>query len=637
MNGPGTAILERVAPAPSPPPSSTDSDASARRTWWIVLAVVWVASALYVLHHLRHGWIPHDEGTLAESAQRVLRGELPHRDFDDVYTGGLGYLNAAAFRVLGANLLSLRLVLYAAFLLWIPVVYWIATRVAPPLAAGIAVLLAAAWSLPNYSAAMPSWYNLFLATAGGAALLAHVERGERRWLLAAGVCGGLSCLIKIVGVYYIGAALLVLVYREQCLARRPECGAPARGRAYPAFVSAGLAAFVAALVLLTSRRNGLAESFHFVLPGALVAGVLLWQEWSAPAGAEARRFRELARLAAPLLLGIVLPVALFLVPYVRAGAVGALVNGVFVAPTSRLRFAAVRPPFGWRIVVAVPVALLAGFVTPGRARLSWATRAVVGAALLYLVLVSDQAWRVYGLVWISMRVLVPLVVAAGAWLMVRGGARLDERMRQRLVVLLALVATCTLVQFPFSAPVYFFYVAPLVVLAALAVVAYQPGEARLGPAALAGFYLLFAVLRIHPGFIRAMGYRFVRDDQTVPLAIARGGIDVSSGDAAAYGRLVKLLRAHASGGFTFATPDCPQVYFLSGLRNPTRTMYDFFDDTTGRTARILGALDAHRVSAIALAQHPEFSGPVPPPLERALEARYPRSERVGDFVVRWRE
>ena len=88
------------------------------RTWVVTLLIVWVISAAYVGIQIDSGWVPDDEGTLAQSAERVLAGELPHRDFDEVYTGGLSYLNVLAFQVLGVNLLSLRLVLLVFFLAW---------------------------------------------------------------------------------------------------------------------------------------------------------------------------------------------------------------------------------------------------------------------------------------------------------------------------------------------------------------------------------------------------------------------------------------------------------------------------------------------------------------------------------------
>ena len=154
----------------------------------VVLSVLGVAAA-YVAWHLNRGWVPLDEGSLGHAAQRVLAGEVPHRDFDDVYTGGLAYLNATAFRLLGTTLWSMRLMMFGVFLAWVPSVYYVASRFARPLLAAGITLLAVVWSVPNYPAPMPSWYNLFLATFGIAALLRFLEDGRRHWLVLAGIAG----------------------------------------------------------------------------------------------------------------------------------------------------------------------------------------------------------------------------------------------------------------------------------------------------------------------------------------------------------------------------------------------------------------------------------------------------------------
>ena len=177
-----------------------------------IFALTWLATVAYIARWIAHGWIPHDDGLLAQSAERFLHGQLPHRDFDDVYTGGLTVLNAAAFAVLGIRLLSLRLALLGAAALWVPILYVIARRFATPGLAALATLAAVVWSVPNYGAAMPSWYNLFFATAGLLALLKYAETRRSRWLVAAGVCGGLSVLIKIVGLYFLAGAGLFVVY-----------------------------------------------------------------------------------------------------------------------------------------------------------------------------------------------------------------------------------------------------------------------------------------------------------------------------------------------------------------------------------------------------------------------------------------
>src|SRR2546430_11810827 len=96
------------------------------RTHVVAFLVVWAVCAGYMATHLESGWVPHDEGTLGLSAERVLRGELPNRDFDD-YTGGLTFVHALAFRELGISSISMRSVLFIFFMLWVPAVFYVAS------------------------------------------------------------------------------------------------------------------------------------------------------------------------------------------------------------------------------------------------------------------------------------------------------------------------------------------------------------------------------------------------------------------------------------------------------------------------------------------------------------------------------
>src|SRR5215831_3019999 len=65
----------------------------------LVFCLVTVAlGATYIGHFAWQQWLPWDDGTMAQAAERVLRGQLPHQDFNELYTGGLTQLHAAAFR-----------------------------------------------------------------------------------------------------------------------------------------------------------------------------------------------------------------------------------------------------------------------------------------------------------------------------------------------------------------------------------------------------------------------------------------------------------------------------------------------------------------------------------------------------------
>jgi len=103
-----------------------------------------------------------------------------------------------------------------------------------------------------------------------------------------------------------------------------------------------------------------------------------------------------------------------------------------------------------------------------------------------------------------------------------------------------------------------------------------------------------------------------------------------------YEALVKVVRTLATGEYIFATPDCPEVYFLSGFRNPTRTTYDFFDDPTRRAERIRDTLARAHVGVVVLNWRPQYSGPPPAELVTHLREDYPKAVMVGAFEVRWR-
>ncbi|MGH7629743.1 MAG: glycosyltransferase family 39 protein, partial [Gemmatimonadales bacterium] len=248
--------------------------ASVTRTrwpWWAML--VCAALVVYVGTMLDGHWVADDEGLLGQSAERVLLGELPHRDFADTYTGGLSFLHAWVFRVLGVDLLHLRWVLLLFMAVWVPIVYACASRFLPAAGAVALTAMAVAWSVPNYPAAMPSWYNLFFATFGLLALFRHAERGRRRWLLVAGACGGVSIVIKIAGLYFVAASLLYLVARSARL-RLPVADSSRGGRwVYGAVAFGGLACFAAALIGLVWPGMTPEHAFHFAVPGLMLAGV----------------------------------------------------------------------------------------------------------------------------------------------------------------------------------------------------------------------------------------------------------------------------------------------------------------------------------------------------------------------------
>lgn len=607
------------------------------------LLCVWAVCGVYLGTNLMRGWVPHDDGALAQSAERVLQGQMPHRDYTEIYTGGLSYVNALAFRICGTSLGSLRILLFVFYLAWAPVVFFLARECMGDAAAGGMTLLAEAWSVPLYPAGMPTWYNLFFATFGAAALFRFVKRPRWGWLFAAGLCGGMSFLIKSVALYYVAGVLLFLVYREQSGNVERGEGEGGTSSWYSGIMVTALTVLVGLIAALVHVRMGAAELAYEVLPAGALACLLAGRELSREkcSGGDSReRFAALGKLAGPFLGGVLVPVALFLIPYFRAHALGAFFSGVFLLPAKRMMGAYMRPPEARLLLPALAFAglLALGYQLRGRWRLALGVAAALG--WVYLLRASFSSAAAYGLAWHLVRGSIPVVTLAGVgvlWTLGRVRGLAGEAPQQRIMILLSLGALCSLVEVPFAAPVYFCYVAPLAALGAGAVLAAFPRPPRLLLWTAGIFVTLFAVLVIRPGDLFHLGKEHEADKQSARLELQRGGgLKVSPGDAQTYAELMGVVREHGGAKNVLAGPDSPEVYFLGGFENPRRDIFELFEDVKEyeeSTERLLGE---GRIKVVVINGAPGFSPYLAEVLERVSAKQFPQARRVGKFEVRWR-
>ena len=405
-------------------PGADDHATFARYSWTrrplfarLLFALVFLLSAWYMATHLKRGWIPMDEGMWGKSAEYVLEGQLPHRDYLESYTGGLTYLNALAFRAFGINSASMRYVLYLFFLAWLPAVYYVACRfVSPPVASALS-FLAVAWGPPNYAAATPSWYNLFFATFGLAALLRYIEVPKARWLVIAGMCGGVSFLIKQTGVYFIAAALLFFLSREQA-ANRADSGPGRVSRLYPALLFVAVLVYEAFVFELVLKRFNGVTFCYFLLPASLIGAVLVWREFSSPHD-QGHRFTFLFHEVTFFAIGVAIPIAFFLVPLVRGGAIADLVRDVFILSAKQIASA------GWTPAILRLVGGMAANLTIiCSVFLVWPKfrKLAIGLALIGMcsgLLLTRSMPPVHKLIWGTFWTLLPTLVISGMLLLLR--------------------------------------------------------------------------------------------------------------------------------------------------------------------------------------------------------------------------
>ena len=590
-----------------------------RHSLWLLS--VWAAAMALLSWVSLDGWHAHDDGVLAQSALRLLQGELPHRDFDAVYTGGLELLHAIAFRVFGVNLVSLRLVLLLAMALFIPVVYWIAARALSPLASALVTGLVVAWSVPAYFASLPSWYVTFLGVGAAAALLRYGDSRRKGWLFIAGVLAAASALMKVTGVFVITAGFLAWMHLETRAAPQANGrGGVIRWRGL--FAITGVAVTVGIALLVRAHPDPM-TLLCLVLPIALASAGLV-RATRAP----------LHPLAVwPYLLGVAVPIVLWLIPYLRSGAVRAVWEGVFVKPGQRVTSAYFPMPALYTLAGVIPAALLLLLPAPGTKTRSL-TALLVVAAPLAAVAAQGANSTVYFWVWAGLRPLVPLLALAAL-------LTVSENLRGSDALVLALFAALiALQQYPFSHGIYFCYVAPAVILALAHLAALRPPIFQAAWGGVGAFALIFGIAWIDTARMQTQGVEYVRKPAMALLQLPRGGVDVPEEHALWYPALVELIHQHASPAAPiWVSTDAPEVYFLSERRNPTRTFYDVFDSDFGdpphRRERILSLLDEQHVPLVVLASG-EFSGPVEPSLVEALRNRFPEAAQIGRFTIRWR-
>ncbi|MDP1890950.1 MAG: hypothetical protein Q8K55_08655 [Gemmatimonadaceae bacterium] len=593
----------------------------------LTLAVLGGSVSLWTV--LDRGWVPFDEGTIGQAAERVLRGQLPHLDFTEPYTGGLAYLHALAMRVFGITLMAPRFALFIAFVLWLPAVWWLAKRSCGHRWAVGITLVAAWWSVPIYPAAMPTWYLLFLGTWIVVGLERWQTTRQAYWLAVVGVLCGLAVTIKQTGLFLLAGTLLGMLFGEQEETRlRWADGKPAgRTNLLVVLLLATLGALV--LMLMWGRINS-GELMHLVAPiGGLIALAVL-REWRLTDDG-LRRWRTLGRTSGIILVAAAVPVVLFVLPYLRHGALEALFDGAVgqsakrIADLSRgMRTAETLVRAAWLVY---PVLLLEAL--SGKRRVLRVVAMLCGAALLVSSFRSVEGYR---RMWFFGTSVLPLamaaVVVAGhrAW-------RAQRALDPTLLALASVTALHALNQFPYSAPNYFGYVAPLAILTAGAVAAHLSvlSQMRTAFLLLAGFGVFLRV-----GSVHNVGSYPAWWDYAHRLAVPRGGLLVSGHDSARYSRVLELVAGHRGSGTVHAGPELPEVYFLSGTMSPGRDSYSLFSASVGDSTQLPSAFDEAAASVIVIKTDPMFLRPLRDDVHRWLAIRFPQGESLDSLEVRWR-
>jgi len=557
---------------------------------------------------------------LGQTAERIRLGQLPHRDFEEIYTGALGYYHALAQLLAGPTMMAPRYALFVIWLGWIGLLWVIAKRVAPVWWAAAFAFAVGMWTVPIYPAAMPSWYLLFLGTAAIGALFRWRDDNDARWIYAAGVAIGTALTIKITALYFLAAAMISIVVAGQDEPPPPESAADPMVRSTVSWiVIAGLLLLPALVFGLLRTRLAGGELVHLGLPTLFVVSAVILREFRT----RDRSWRSVVSPFARLVVGIALPVLLFTLPYFMSGSATVLARGVFLDPLTRIggmnfQMSALSKTIPGLWVIALAAAELRW----GGTRMARAAFACIAS---YIVWRSTISYKTYEDVWEGIRLLLPFAVGAVA---------LTAGIRERFVAitLAAFTSLFALNQFPFSAHVYFCFVAPLAFLTLWFVV---PGFAPrlVGTTVLLGG---FAMLALQPGDLKTLGYYPTHTDLSHRLAVPRGGLLVSKADSAQYTDALRIIGEHRGSLPIYAGPGTPELEFLAGPPFAGRGVFHFLGTDVRDTVDATRLAPPTGANVVVWNLKPYFGEKPSKAVQSWYAARYPNSARIDDLEVRWR-
>src|SRR5262249_41850649 len=230
------------------------------------------------------------------------------------------------------------------------------------------------------------------------------------------------------------------------------------------FAVAALLLVITVVARLIHTRPSVETYVSLMLPAAGVTGLLLWNEAKAHSRTDGDRFIALLQMLVPFGAGFVAPVLLFIIPFARAHALSSLFDGVFILPLKRVGPAYRSLP---EIITILPTLLCTTLVTMSAFVSNAAKKALIlctvglWAALLITSARSRVSYQVIWLTanWMIVSLTVIGIIAVGRVMQRKVAASRSDG--QQLFLLISVASLCNLVQFPFAAPIYFCYVAPL--------------------------------------------------------------------------------------------------------------------------------------------------------------------------------
>ncbi|MBV9183364.1 MAG: glycosyltransferase family 39 protein [Acidobacteria bacterium] len=162
----------------------------------VIPLVIFLLSLAYLFLFCRYSSLEPDEGIVLQGAERILRGELPYRDFFSFYTPGSFYLMALCFRLFGDSFAIARTSVAFAGAVCAALTFLLTRRVCSARIAAFAALLSTVAGATVRFLVLHNCYSTVIACCALYAALRLVETGKSSWAFATGLLTSLVFLFE---------------------------------------------------------------------------------------------------------------------------------------------------------------------------------------------------------------------------------------------------------------------------------------------------------------------------------------------------------------------------------------------------------------------------------------------------------
>lgn len=245
--------------------------------------LIFLFAVAYLSAFLRYSALEPDEGIILAGAERVLRGEVPYRDFFAFYTPGSFYLISGLFRIFGDSFAVARFSIIVSGALFPVITYVLARRRCSRAMSLFVAALTLFTGVAYRFLVLHNWYSTLLAGLALYSALRLIETHRAVWALATGSLCSLTALFeqsKGAGVCFglvLGFWTQRFVQRKSFF-RKSELWGFAIGFAGPVLLVAGF--FAAQHSLAIMFEDWLWPLRHYGLANHVPYGYQNWSDHS---------------------------------------------------------------------------------------------------------------------------------------------------------------------------------------------------------------------------------------------------------------------------------------------------------------------------------------------------------------------